>query len=156
MATTDKHFCQPFSRGTLLVLVLSGLMYAGHWFVFSAIEFSLTGVLRIIAVRVSIGLRVLLPVTGWVAESWLGRYPAICVGLLMSTVTVLLFQVVFVLLQFDWTPVPALVLSVVGSVIGVFGVGSLYTNMLPFTLDQMIGASAEELSAVVQWYYWGL
>ena len=27
--------------------------------------------------------------------------------------------------------------------------------MLPFTLDQMIGASAEELSAAVQWYYWG-
>ena len=27
--------------------------------------------------------------------------------------------------------------------------------MLPFTLNQMIVASAEELSAVVQWYYWG-
>ena len=26
--------------------------------------------------------------------------------------------------------------------------------MLPFTLDQMIAALAEELSAVVQWYYW--
>ena len=35
------------------------------------------------------------------------------------------------------------------------GGGSLYTNMLPFTLDQMIGASAEELSAAVQWYWWG-
>ena len=39
--------------------------------------------------------------------------------------------------------------------LGTIGTGSLYTNMLPFTLDQMIGASAEELSAVVQWYYWG-
>ena len=28
--------------------------------------------------------------------------------------------------------------------------------MLPFTLDQMIGASAEELSAVVRWNYWEL
>ena len=46
-------------------------------------------------------------------------------------------------------------LSIVVFVIGTFGFGSLYTNMLPFTLDQMIGASAEELSAVVQWYYWG-
>ena len=27
--------------------------------------------------------------------------------------------------------------------------------MLPFALDQMIGASAEQLSAAVQWYYWG-
>ena len=27
--------------------------------------------------------------------------------------------------------------------------------MLPFALDQMIEASAEELSAAVQWHYWG-
>ena len=107
---------------------------------FPAIEFSLAGSLRIIAVCAIIVLFVLLPVTGWVAESWLGRYPAILVGMLMSTVAALFFQVVFVLLQHDWTSVPALVLSVVGSVIGVLDVGSLYTNMLPFTLDQMIGA----------------
>ena len=37
-------------------------------------------------------------------------------------------------------------------IIGVIGMRSLYTNMLQFTLDQMIGASAEELSAAVQWY----
>ena len=87
---------------------------------FSAFEFGLTRLLRIVAVCASIGLCVLLPVTGWVAESWLGRYPAILVGLLMSTVAALLFQVVFVLLQFDWTPVPMLALSVVGSVVVVF------------------------------------
>ena len=63
MVTTDRHFCWPLSNGTLLVLVMSGLMYAGHWFMFSAFEFSLTGSLRIVAVCTSIGLRVLLPVT---------------------------------------------------------------------------------------------
>ena len=63
------------------MLVMSGLMYAGQWFMFSAFEFSLTRSLRIIAICASIGLCVLLPVTGWVAESWLGRYPAIIVGL---------------------------------------------------------------------------
>ena len=40
-------------------------------------------------------------------------------------------------------------------IIGIIGGGSLHTVMLPFTLDQMIGALAEELSAVVQWYWWG-
>ena len=98
---------------------------------------------------------VLLPLTGWAAESWLGRYRAILVGLILSAVTLVLVQLVFVFFQLDWTPVPALVLSIIVLVIGALGFGSLYTNMLPFTLDQMIGASAEELSAVVQWYYWG-
>ena len=45
-------------------------------------------------------------------------------------------------------------LTTVAMVIGTLGFGSLYTIMLPFLLDQMIGASADELSAAVQWYYW--
>ena len=37
VATTDKHFCQPFLCGTLLVLVMSGLLYAVQLFVFFAL-----------------------------------------------------------------------------------------------------------------------
>ena len=53
---------------------------------FSAFEFSLTRLLRIVAVHASIELCVLLPVIGWVAESWLGRYQAIIIGLIMSMI----------------------------------------------------------------------
>ena len=74
----------------------------------------------------------------------------------MCLVTILTAQVAFVMLQFDWTPIPALMLIIVGMLIGTFGIGSFYTIMLPFALDQMIGASAEQLSAVVHWYCWGL
>ena len=56
------------------------------------------------------------------------------------------------MLNLDWTPIPVFVLAI-GSL--PFGIGGFYTIMLPFTLDQMIGASAEELSAAVQWYWWG-
>ena len=104
---------------------------------------------------VHVALFVMLPVTGWVAESWLGRYRAIAVGLVLSLIIILTAQAAFVMLQFDWTPIPAFVLIVVDLVIGTFGIGSFYTIMLPFALDQMIGAPAEELSAAVQWYCWG-
>ena len=155
MAAPGTHYCQSFSQGTLLVLVMSGLMYAVRQFVFYAIEFSLKGMSRTILDCTYYTFFMLLPVTDWVAESWLRRYRAILVGLILSAVTVVLLQVVFVSLQLDWTPVPAIMLSIVVFVIGAFGFGSLYTNMLPFTLNQMIGVSAEELSAVVQWYWWG-
>ena len=35
-----------------------------------------------------------------------------------------------------------------------FGLGSIYTNMLPFMIDQMIGATADDISAAVQWNFW--
>ena len=126
-----------------------------HTFLYSAVAFSFSDNIKLALDYVHVALFVLLPVTGWVAESWLGRYRAIAVGLVLSLVTILTLQAAFVMLQFDWTPIPAFVLTVVGLVFGTFGIGSFYTIMLPFALDQMIGASAEELSAAVQWYCWG-
>ena len=137
------------------MLLMSGLLYATHWFLYSAVAFSFSDNIKLALDYVHVALFVLLPVTGWVAESWLGRYRAIAVGLVLSLVTILTLQAAFVMLQFDWTPIPAFVLTVVGLVFGAFGIGSFYTIMLPFALDQMIGASAEELSAAVQWYCWG-
>ena len=92
--------------------------------------------------------------TGWVAESWLGRYRAIAVGLVLSLATTLTLQAAFVMLQLDLTPIPVFILIVAGLVIGTLGLGSFYSIMLPFALDQMIGASAEDISAAVQWYCW--
>ena len=100
-------------------------------------------------------LWVLLPVTGWVAESWLGRYKVILAGLLVCPITVLLAQVAIIMLNFSWTPIPSFVLAIGSLMFGTCAFGGFYTNMLPFTLDQMIGASAEQLSTAVQWYYWG-
>ena len=158
MATKDTsymHYCQPLSRGTLLVLVMSGLLYAVYWFVYHAIEFCFIGTLRIILDFTHYALWMLLPVTGWVAESWLRRYRAIVDGLITCTATLPLLHVAFVMLHLDWTPLTALVLTITAFAFLTLGAGSFYTQMLPFTLDQMIGASAEHLSAVVQWYCWG-
>ena len=97
--------------------------------------------LRIVAVHASIRLCVLLPVTGWVAESWLGRYPNIIIGLIISMIIILLMQAAFMALKFLGL-VSMLIISA-ALIIGIIGGGSLYTIVLPFTLDQMIGASAE-------------
>ena len=151
---TDRQCCKPFSRSVLLLLVMSGLANATQWFVLQAIHFSLPDRLRVAFDSLRYALWVFLPLTGWMAESWLGRYRSIVVGLVMSSVVVFSLQVAFIILRY--TLLPACVLIIATLIVGTLSLGSFYSIMLPFTLDQMIGASAEELSAVVQWYCWGI
>ena len=109
------------------MLLMSGLLFATNKFLYSAISLSLPDNLKLAFECVSFALWVLLPVTGWLAESWLGRYRAIVVGMVLSLVIILGGQAAFLVLQFDWTPIPAFVLIVVGFLIGTFGFGIFYT-----------------------------
>ena len=67
--TTDRQYCQPSSRGTLLVLVMSWLLFEAHWSAYWSIEFRITATYRTILDYIHYALWVILPVTGWVAES---------------------------------------------------------------------------------------
>ena len=80
-----------------------------------------------------------------------------CISLsqIRTTQWLLALLPVFIMLQFSWTVIPAYVILCTALPIATVAVGIFYTNLLPFILDQMIGASAEELSAAVHWYYWG-
>ena len=154
-----RHCCRPFSREATLVLVSSAFLYAVHWCVYTGINLSLphNSGLALDCAHFALWI-VLLPIAGWIAESWMGRYKAIVAGLVVCAVSVIMVQFVFIMLKLNEnndTSWIAFALLIIVLIICTFGSGSFCTIMLPFTLDQMIGASAEELSAAVQWHYWG-
>ena len=153
--STHRQCCRPFSRGAILVLVWSALLHAAHWFAYTSLHLALPGELKFGFQCTHFALWLLLPVTGWVADAWLGRYGATIAGFFLAMITMLCLQAAFIMLQFKWTPIPAFSLLCIALLIGTVGFGTFVTNLLPFTLDQMIGASTEELSAAVQWYWWG-
>ena len=91
----------------------------------------------------------LAPLIGWLADVKLGRYRVlICVfiGLFVSNI----FYVVSVF--------TSKMISELFSYIGVLVSGIVNSGftaaMLPFLSDQIIGANADELSAVVYWFLW--
>ena len=145
---------KPVSKGILLLLVWSILLSAASGFILTTttqIVFQLTK-----QIMVWIGLWILLPVAGWMGDSFLGRYRAIVVGVFVTMLSLLILLCATVMLKFNWTPAPIIIVTVLYlyMLVNVCSAGNFYTNMLPFIIDQMIGASADDISAIVQWYYW--
>ena len=156
LATMTKC-CQPFPRGLLLLLAWNMLMSFCYEFTmnvcFELLHTSLSSELKGWLLHFNV-LFVLLPVVGWMGDSMLGRYHAITAGFLLLTVAFLTFLSAFVMLQLNWTQIPAVIMLCASQLMNLFGLASICTNMLPFMMDQMIGASADDIGAAVQWYFW--
>ena len=155
-----KKCCKSFPRAVLLLLVWSGLIGFASFSLktilirmtqlsFPNYEFAKT------LPSVYTVLLILLPVAGWVGDSMLGRYRAIVVGFYLSATGYLVTLISFVMLQFNWS-VEAFVVLCLSLPAVACGAGTFATNSLPFIIDQMIGASADDISAVVQWYCWAV
>ena len=88
---------------------MNGLLYAVQCSVFFVFSFQITATYRNFVLEFThYAPWVLLPVTGWVAESWLGRHRAIVIWcdyfnqaiiIIMTTVYIILTQVAFMTLH---------------------------------------------------------
>ena len=91
------------------------------------------------------------PVVGWLADVRFGRYEIVKFGSLASFfASIFYFFALFV--------TKSVVLSkcflFAALIISSFSVACFSSAILPFLTDQLIGATSNELSTVVCWYYW--
>ena len=151
---TKNKICKPFSKSILLLLVWTVLLRVTIGLLITDFQLLfMDHTPPYILIMYSV-LWVMLPVAGWMGDSYLGRYRAIVVGVFATMLSFLILFCATVMLQFNWTPIPAIALLCVYMLVSTCSMGSFVINMLPFIIDQMIGASADDISAIVQWYYW--
>ena len=92
------------------------------------------------------------PLIGWLADFKFGRYSIIKFASMASFLTsVLLFLVLITGLGVSTLSNSLLTIA---SIVVNIGATCYMATMLPFLTDQIIGATSDELSAVVQWYIW--
>ena len=99
-------------------------------------------------------LRIFFPLFGWIADAWIGRYRAILYGLYSLIIGCVFFTGAVVTDEFN--PLVSQIFFYVCGVFNALGIAAIYANILPFITDQMIGASGDELSAAVHWWFWSL
>ena len=92
---SKRKCCKPFSCGTILLLVWSALLSLTCWSVRVNVILLPNQELNSFLSEGYVALLVLLPVTGWIGDTLLGRYRAITVGSFLLAVAYLVILISF-------------------------------------------------------------
>ena len=97
-------------------------------------------------------LQIFYPVFGWIADAWIGRYRAVLYGL-YSLIIGCVFWTISAIIK-DFESMISKIIFYTSTIVNSLGIAIIYANTLSFITDQMIGASGDELSAAVHWWFW--
>ena len=146
MATTSCFY----SKGVTVMLLVNICVYGGY-----LCKYMLPSMTNVFD-----STMLLYPILGWLVDAKIGRYKAIVCSMVLMSVGCVCLAVAWTvfywygLLEDNTIVVIVLVLCAlcVRTSVNLF-----ITAALPFTTDQMIGASGDQLatSTVVDWYVWG-
>ena len=135
------------NRGAILVLIWSFLGFSVyHFFTIKANHFKTGEILAAIGIS--------LPIGGWLADAYVGRYRAIKCGTWIMWFGVLLngfsliFREVFAPYRIhghQWVKRTA-------NIITGIGFGAYQANIVQFGIDQLIDATSMEISSFIMWY----
>ena len=146
------------SKGAILCLLFMLLTSLGH----QAMLYAISGVPvkvfsdYLITYFVPV-LMFFFPIAGWIADTKFGRHQVIKVGIWTCLVGNILSVSATLI---SYTSASKFchnffeVLAYIGLSVFTFGDVAIKANIIQFSLDQCLGASGDELSAVIQWSIW--
>ena len=139
------------NKGAILVLIWSFLGFSVFHYL-TIINVSQDPIKQNPGVMLSIGI--FLPVGGWLADAYFGRYRMICFGLwtmfsgvMLNGLSLVIGGVVETYANFGdpWV-------SLFSKIIMGVGFGAFQANIIQFGIDQLIDASSAEITSFILWY----
>ena len=157
------HFCylSRFSRSAILVLVWDALMYNYIVFMryygatmYSNVQQSQkpNSVSNIVYNNGYCMLYFLFSLLGLIADMWTGRYKIIVTSIYLCFFAWILSGVDFIIAAYWPNNLSFSVIYAIAYLCAVVGYTGVRANIIQFNIDQLVGASADELSAIIYWH----
>ena len=160
-STLSIHFCHLSSRSAILVLVWDVLMYNYMIFmryfegtIYSNVQQSetLSSTTNIIFNNTYCMLFFIFALVGLIADVWTGRYKMIVTGIFLCFFAWVLSGVGFIIRAYWPNNLLFYVIYVFVYLCGAIGYSGFRANLVQFNIDQLVGASADQLSAIIYWH----
>ena len=94
----------------------------------------------------------LFPLFGLLADVKVGRYISIITGVYLSFLSWMIAGIAFIIKSSAHYNVLFFIISGAGYMLQVIGFSCVRSNLVQFNIDQAIGASGDELSAIIYWH----
>ena len=94
------------------------------------------------------------PLAGWIADARVGRYKVTKISMWLVFIGHCVVFFPFLFLQLIKKPYYVYYIFPVSYLVINAGLAGFRTNIIQFGMDQMVDASASQLSAFIHWYYW--
>ena len=144
------------SRSIILILIWDALMYLHvnliRYFVTTSYYHNHVKGYNIVVDTGYCLVFLCFPFFGLLADIKTGRYNTIITGVYLSFLSWILTGFAFICKIYGNVDVPYWVFLGLGYILQVIGYSSFRSNIVQFNIEQLVGASANKLSAVIYWH----
>ena len=143
------------SRSMVLIIVWDALMYLHpnliRYFVTTDYYHNHIKGYNVVDLAICL-LYLCFPLFGLLADVKTGRYNTIITGVYLSFLSWIFYGLSFICKLYRNVDVPYWMFLILGYILQVIGYCSFRSNIIQFNIDQLVGASANKLSAVIYWH----
>ena len=92
------------------------------------------------------------PIFGLLADVWIGRHKAIVIGMILSFLSWIITGIGYIIQCYNDSRVILWLVYSIAYFTQIVGYACFTANIIQYTIDQLVGASADELSTVIYWH----